>query len=163
MSRAGGHSPGAPVFTRDISGLARQAWPMSLFTLFKSLFTTRLTVTPPQALPDGKLRIHLLHGTFPNEQTARDYCYAAQGDLPEQITREQPDAFIDTGFVEVVYQAVSQRLLEFLPAQEAEQIVADMTGSNTLVIITEDAFAGLPYALVSNQTLSYLGPWVVDA
>lgn len=135
---------------------------MSLMSLLLGLIPSRPTKAPPKFLPDGKLRIHLLRGTFDSKQAAWDYCFAAEGDAPEQITVDQPDALIDTGFVEVIYQDITERLVEFLAPHEADGIVLNMMGSNTLVIITEDAFAGLPYELVSNQTLTYMGPQVVD-
>ncbi len=54
------------------------------------------------------------------------------------------------------------RLSEFLDAAGTDHILAQMGDKNTLVIITEDAFAGHPYTLTSNDTLAYLGPTVVD-
>ena len=116
----------------------------------------------PPALPDDKLRLHLLCGDFADHDAAMAYCFHAQGDAPEQITRDQPDAFIDTGFVEVVHRNISARLTEFLPAQDVDRTLAKLKGANTLIIITEDAFGGFPYRLTSNKTLFYIGPVVVD-
>lgn len=90
------------------------------------------------------------------------YCFASDGDAPEQITLEQPEAFIDTGFVEVVYRNAAARLADFLPAAEVDYTTAKMKGANTLIIITEDAFGGFPYALVTTKTVHYIGPIVVD-
>lgn len=113
-------------------------------------------------LPDGKLRLHLFSGDFETEDAAMKYCFHADGDAPEQITLEQPEAFIDTGFVEVVHKKIDARLSEFLDGGEADRMRAKMKGTNTLIIITEDAFGGFPYALVTTKTVYYLGPIVVD-
>lgn len=114
------------------------------------------------ALPEGKLRLHLLCGDFDDADAAMTYCFRADGDKPEQITIDQPGAFIDTGFVEVVFRNAESRLTDFLSADEVAGILAKMHGTNTLIIITEDAFGGFPYVLGHTDTLSYLGPYVVD-
>jgi hypothetical protein len=128
----------------------------------RTLFMVVPQSYPPPVLPDDKLRIHLLCGDFENANAAKAYCFASDGDAPEQITRDQPGAFIDTGFVEVVYNGAATRLADFLSAQDADRTLAKMKGTNTLVIITEDAFGGLPYVLISTEQLSYIGPFVVD-
>lgn len=135
---------------------------MSLLSRIIGVFRAKPPLEAPAILPDGKLQIHLLSGTFDSEKAAHDYCFAAIGDAPEQLTFEQPDAFIDTGFVEAVYQGAPDRLSEFLSPKAVQRILGQMAGDNTLVIISEDAFAGQPYALVSNDTLRYLGPIIVD-
>lgn len=116
----------------------------------------------PAALPDDKLRLHLMCGQFDSVDDAMTYCFHADGDTPEQLILDQPGAFIDTGFVEVVHQKIAARLFEFLPQKEVDRTIAKMKGTNTLIIITEDAFGGFPYALTSNKTVFYLGPCVVD-
>lgn len=116
----------------------------------------------PTALPDGKLRLHLLCGDFDDADAAMAYSFHANGDHPEQITIDQPGAFIDTGFVEVVYRGAEPRLLEFLPSAEVSRLIAHINGANTLIIITEDAFGGFPYVLGHTDTVHYLGPYIVD-
>ncbi|MDG1520747.1 MAG: hypothetical protein P8Q57_10060 [Yoonia sp.] len=116
----------------------------------------------PTALPDDKLRLHLMCGQFDSVDDAMTYCFHADSDTPEQLILDQPGAFIDTSFVEVVHQKIAARLFEFLPQKEVDRTIAKMKGTNTLIIITEDAFGGFPYALTSNKTVFYLGPCVVD-
>ena len=116
----------------------------------------------PTALPDDKLRLHLMCGQFDSVDDAMTYCFHADSDTPEQLILDQPGAFIDTSFVEVVHQKIAARLFEFLPQKEVDRTIAKMKGTNTLIIITEDAFGGFPYALTSNKTVFHLGPCVVD-
>ena len=116
----------------------------------------------PPALPEGKLRLHLLCGDFETVDAAMAYCFQTDGNTPEQITIDQPGAYIDTGFVEVVYKNVEPRLSEFLPPDEVRRTIAKIKGVNTLIIITEDAFGGFPYVLGHAPKLYYLGPYVVD-
>ena len=116
----------------------------------------------PPALPEGKLRIHLLSANFADADAAMAYCFQSDGDAPEQITFDQPGAFIDTGFVEVVHRNPAARLADFLPEKDVDRTIAKMKGANTLIIITEDAFGGFPYTLTSNNTVYYIGPIVVD-
>ncbi len=135
---------------------------MSILSRIFGLFKTTPEATKPAPLPEGKLRLQLMCGDFASEAAAKTYCYDAKGDAPEQITREQPDAFIDTGFVEVAFGTAQDRLAEFLTPKQAQKIYAKMKGANTLIIITDDAFGGFPYALVSTAQVTYLGPIVVD-
>lgn len=135
---------------------------MSVVQKFINYFKSTPQPEQPAGLPEGKLRLHLLCGTFDSADAAMTYCFQANGDTPEQITIDQPGAFIDTGFVEVVFRNIEPRLLDFLPAQEVSRTIAKMNGANTLVIITEDAFGGFPYVLSHSETLYYLGPYVVD-
>ena len=83
------------------------------------------------------------------------YFFQSDGDTPEQITIDQPGAFIDTGFVEVVHRNSAARLADFLPAADVDRTVAKMEGTNTLIIITEGAFGGFPYALTTKKTVYY--------
>ncbi len=135
---------------------------MSILSRFFDLFKTIPDPVSPRPLPDGKLRLHFLSGDFDNEAAAKSYCFDAEGDAPEQITFDQPSAFIDTGFVEVAFQNAHDRLIEFLPPKQVRKIQSKMKGANTLIIITEDAFGGFPYAMVSTKRLTYHNPIVVD-
>lgn len=113
-------------------------------------------------LPEGKARIHLFSGDFPFVDDAMAYCFHAPGEVPEQITLDQPGAFIDTNFVEVDFGTAQTRLNEFLTPDEAERTFAKMRGANTLIIITEEAFGGFPYTLNHTPNLFYHGPYIVD-
>lgn len=90
------------------------------------------------------------------------YCFHAPGEVPEQLTLDQPGAFIDTTYVEVNFGTAKARLDEFLTVEEAERTLAKMREANTLIIITEDAFGGFPYTLNHTPNLYYLGPYIVD-
>tara|TARA_R110002051_G_scaffold183061_1_gene252678 strand:+ start:18956 stop:19366 length:411 start_codon:yes stop_codon:yes gene_type:complete len=135
---------------------------MSVLRKFIDYFKRIPQPETPAELPDGKLRLHLLCGTFDSADAALTYCFQTDGDTPEQITIDQPGAYIDTSFVEVVFRNIEPRLLEFLSAAETGRTIARMNGANTLVIITENAFGGFPYVLTHSEQLYYLGPYIVD-
>lgn len=115
----------------------------------------------PPPTPFGKMRIHLFAGSFASEDAARHYCYYTEKNRPEDLTRELPDAYIDTAHVEVCYDDSLNRLSSFLLPADAAAMHRKMGENNTLVIIAEPAFAGLAYALNHTQRLQYLGPLVV--
>lgn len=129
-----------------------------LLAVFKSVPQPELHAK----LPEGKQRIHLLCGTFDDVDAAMAYCFHAPGDVPEQLTLDQPGAFIDTTFVEVDFGTAEKRLNEVFDIDEADTILHKMRGANTLIIITEDAFGGFPYTLNHTPNLHYIGPYVVD-
>jgi hypothetical protein len=135
---------------------------MNLWSRLRTLINGEPQPELPHKLPEGKLRIHLLSANFADADAAMAYCFQSDGDSPEQITIDQPGTFIDTGFVEVVHRNTAARLADFLPADDVDRTIAKMKGTNTLIIITEDAFGGFPYALTTNQTVYYIGPIVVD-
>lgn len=141
---------------------AQQKATMSFFAKLKAIFRPIPQPELPAHLPHGKQRIHLMSGDFPDADAAMTYCFHAPGDVPEQITLDQPGAFIDTSFVEVVFTGAATRLNEFLTAEEADRTIAKMRGANTLIIITEEAFGGFPYVLTHTPNLFYLGPYIVD-
>ena len=119
--------------------------------------------TPPDALPEGKMRLHLFGATFDSQDAADRFCYEVpQPDYPEQLTRELEGAFIDTAQVEVICGPVLPRLLEFLDDEEADDIMLRLGADNSLIIITELAFGGMPYSLDDTDTLTYLGAIMVD-
>ena len=137
-------------------------YPMNIFSRLRTLMNGDPQPKLPPALQEGELRIHLLSADFTDADAAMAYCFHAEGDAPEQITFDQPSAFIDTGFVEVVHRNPATRLADFLPAKDVDRTIAKMKGVNTLIIITEDAFGGFPYVLTSNKIVYYIGPIVVD-
>ncbi|MEY1556746.1 hypothetical protein AB3Y40_14025 [Yoonia sp. R2331] len=112
--------------------------------------------------PDGQLRLHLFSADFDGPEEAHRFCFIAPGaDLPVDLTRELTGAFIDTDEVEMIHGDIPTRLIEFLSEQEADDIVLRMAGDNTLILITEHAFGGLPYELDDTDRLTYLGPQLV--
>ena len=117
------------------------------------------SATPPPADPD---RVHLFAGTFASELEATDYCLRPMGrNKPEPLTRDLPDAMINTAEVEVLFGgpriAGAVPLLTSRPSDVLTQIGSD----NTLILIAEAAFGGLPYSLNDTPRLRYLGPFTV--
>ncbi|MEJ6397437.1 hypothetical protein [Yoonia sp. 208BN28-4] len=135
---------------------------MSIWTNLRRAIRGRPAPERPRALPGGKGRIHFLAGDFRDEAAARAYCYDAIGDLPEALTRDQPEAFIDTDHVEVSFGTHRDRLSEFLDDDTVAGLLDEIDGQNTLIIVAEPAFGGLPYTLQDTEILTYLGPQVVD-
>ncbi len=135
---------------------------MSVWSNIRKLIRGRPAPERPHGLPEGKERIHFLAGDFRNEAAARAYCYDAIGDAPEQLTFDQPGAFIDTMHVEVSFGTHHDRLTEFLDDETVAGLLDEIDGQNTLIIIAEPAFGGLPYTLSDTDILTYLGPQIVD-
>ncbi len=123
----------------------------------------RKSPTPARPTPPGKLRLHLLSTDFGSAEEAHRFCYIAPGpDLPVDLTRELAGAFIDTDEVEMIHGDIAARLAEFLTEAEADDIVLRMLGDNTLILVTENAFGGLPYELEDTNRLTYLGTQIVE-
>ncbi len=119
--------------------------------------------TPPDRLPEDKLRLHLFGADFDDAASARQFCYGSgKPNAPEPLTMELEGAFIDTAHVEVIHGRITERLLEFLDDREADDVLVRLGGDNTLIIITEEAFGGLPYSLDDTDTLTYLGEQIVN-
>lgn len=117
---------------------------------------------PRPPVGPARMRLHLFSATFADAAHARAFCFAPpQADAPVQLTQELAGAFIDTAEVEVVSEPIRARLDEFLTPPEAKEVLLRMAGDNTLIIITENAFGGLPYDLDDTATLTYLGEQVV--
>lgn len=116
---------------------------------------------PPETAP-GKMRIHLFAGDFASQGAAWHYCFYQEHNRPEDITRDLPNAYIDTAHVEARYGDFEARLDEFLLPGDVADVVSRMNGANTLVIVAEPAFGGIAYALNDTPRLRYLGPLVVD-
>ena len=108
-------------------------------------------------------RLHFFGAEFPTRSAAEAFCFRSKGpDLPVPLTQELTGAFIDLNEVEVVFGGIAQRLGEFMNPAEVEDVVLRLEGNNTLIILTEDAFGGLPYDLDDTEWLTYLGAWIVD-
>jgi hypothetical protein len=134
-------------------------------TILRRLFSALRTPPAPEIprpLPAGKLRIHLFCGTFADVVDANDYCFQSVDDAAEALNRDQPGAFIDTAFVECHFGDPIPRLAEFLTPEETDHLIVRIGHHNTLIIISEEAFGGLPYTLEDTDQLTYLGPEIVD-
>ena len=117
---------------------------------------------PARPTDNTHLRLHLFGAHFDSLADARAFCYATAGpELPVALTRELEGAFIDTDEVEVVHGEIAARLAEFLTPNEADDIILRLADDNTLIILTENAFGGLPYDLNDTDHLTYLGPQIV--
>ncbi len=109
------------------------------------------SAVPPPANPN---RLHVFAGSFGMELEATDYCLTPLGkNQPEPLTRDLPDAMIDTSEVEIIFGET--RIVSALPMLQPRPEVG---GANTLVLIAEAAFGGLPYTLNDTPKLRYLGP-----
>lgn len=134
------------------------SWLNNLVSIFKS---------PPKAqlgapLPPDKSRVHFFAGNFADRDAARHYCFYSERNVPEDLTRELPNAFIDIAHVEVVFEGHRERLSEFLDVDAVETMLREIDHKNTMIMIAEPAFGGFPYALNDTSVLTYLGPLVVD-
>ena len=120
------------------------------------------TKIPPKAPGPDRLRLHLFSADFANAAEAEAFAFAGDEDRPTALNRSLTGAMIDTAEVEVVHGDIDTRLAEFLDPGEADDILLRMAGDNTLIIVTEHAFGGLPYDLNDTDRLTYLGPTLVD-
>lgn len=112
----------------------------------------------PVHLDPQHLQLHLFGANFEDRAAADLFCTAPSGtDLPSPLAQEMSGAFINEAEVEVVHKDIQNRLLEFLSATEADDIMLRLAGDTTLIIITENAFGGMPYTLDDTARLSYLG------
>ncbi len=137
--------------------IARNAW-----RLIPSEPLRLTTKTAPKPTAPDQLRLHLFGADFGSAEEAHRFCYIAPGpDLPVDLTRELTGAFIDTDEVEMIHGDILPRLCEFLSEAEADDILLRLSGDNTLILITENAFGGLPYDLDDTDRLTYLGPQIV--
>lgn len=139
---------------------------MTVWSRLAALLTPRPPIpdiaTPP---PPGKARLHLFHGKFRSEANARAYCHASADEMhPVQLTIDLPGAFVDPAHVTVAFGAAVRPMLDgwFDPGL-VEDMMLHMHGADTLVVVAEDAFAGLPYTLNNTPRLTYIGPYLVPA
>ena len=121
----------------------------------------RVELTLPPRPGPGKKRIHLFAGDFASSAAAWHYCFYHTRDETEALAGDLPNAYLDTSFVEVRFEDFPRRLPEFLRPMEVADVITQMDGANTLVIISEPAFGDLAYALNDTPRLRYLGPMVV--
>ena len=118
-----------------------------------------------QPVPEGKVRIHVFAGDFATEEESLAYCFDAPDPAhPEPLTRDLSEATIDTAYVDTAYGAeVVPALATFFEGDVLAKLTKKISGHNTVVLISEYAFRGLPYALSDTPVLRYLGPFVVAA
>lgn len=116
----------------------------------------------PMHLPDGQARLHLFAATFDDHTAAKAFCFGS-GDIniPEPITQELDGATIDTAFLEIVQGDIQSRLSEFLSEEDTQDVLNDLRRHNTIIILTEEAFNGLPFQVHDTDTLRYLGDRIV--
>lgn len=120
---------------------------------------TSETATPPPTNPN---RVHIFHGTFGSELEATDYCLTPIArNKPEPLTRDLPDAMIITSEVEIIFGTA--RIGSALPmlSGPVSDLFREMGDDNTIVMIAEAAFGGLPYTLNDTPKLRYAGPFEV--
>jgi len=115
-------------------------------------------VAKPPRDPATANRLHIFHGTFATELEATDYCLRAPGrNQPEPLTLDLPDATIDVNEVEIIFGAA--RIKGTLPmlTSDPERLHDQIGSDNTLILIAEAAFFGLPYTLNDTPCLRYAG------
>ena len=126
-----------------------------------------LRVSPSPDLADSAIpphapsnRFHLFCGTFPSELDATAYCLDTNSaNEPEPLTRDLPDAMIDTSMVEIIYGTRVDAAVQMLDPSDAASLTERIGEANTLILISERAFGGLPYTLNDTPVLEYLGPF----
>lgn len=115
------------------------------------------TAVPPPPNPN---RLHIFHGTFASELAATDYCLTPLGrNKPEPLTRDLPDAMINTSEVEIIFGTA--RIAAAVPMlyPNPDRLLGQIGADNTIVMITEAAFGGLPYTLNDTPALRYAGAY----
>lgn len=117
----------------------------------------RNTVSPPEVQPD---RVHIFHGTFASELAATDYCLTPLGrNKPEPLIRHLPDAMVDTAEVEIIFGTARIAAAVPMLSPDSDGLLRQVGTDNTLIMISEAAFGGLPYTLNDTPTLRYAGPY----
>lgn len=114
--------------------------------------------------PEGKIRLHLFCGSFESEDDLLAYCFDAPSENdPEPLTKDLPEAFVDTTYVVTGYErGVGEALADFFTVEESDEVLAQISGKNSLVILSEHAFGGMDYSLNDTPRLRYLGARFVD-
>lgn len=116
------------------------------------------SATPPGPPHEHTNRVHVFYGTFGSELAATDYCLTPLGrNKPEPLTRDLPDAMIDTSEVEIVFGEA--RVLAAIPMLNPRP---DVGRADTIILIAEAAFGGLPYSLNDTPVLTYAGAFEVS-
>ncbi|MCF2871002.1 hypothetical protein L0664_07985 [Octadecabacter sp. G9-8] len=117
------------------------------------------TATPPPTNPN---RVHIFHGTFASELEATDYCLTPVGrNKPEPLTRDLPDAMIDTSEVEIIFGQARIAAATPMFTPNPNGLLRDIGTDNTVIMIADAAFGGLPYTLNDTPCLRYAGPYEV--
>lgn len=118
------------------------------------------TALPPNANPN---RVHLFHGTFASELEATDYCLTPLGrNKPEPLNRDLPDAGVNTAEVEIIFGSARITAASPMFSPNPDGLLRDIGEDNTLIMISEAAFGGLPYTLNDTPTLRYAGAYEVS-
>jgi hypothetical protein len=118
------------------------------------------TATPPPANPN---RVHIFYGGFGSELEATDYCLKPMGrNKPEQLTHDLPDAMIDISEVKVIFGAA--RINDVVPmlSPRPDSLLGEIEANNTIIMIADAAFGGLPYTLNDTLRLTYAGAFDVS-
>lgn len=86
--------------------------------------------------PDNPNRVHLFYGSFASELEVTDYCITPMGrNKPEPLTRDLPDATIDTTEVEIIFGA-SRIEAAVSMFSTNDGLIGQIGANNTVVIIT---------------------------
>lgn len=146
------------IFVNPIASLIpwRKILPYS--TVFNPRRDTRAMETTQRPNRANANRVHVFHGDFTSEIEATDYCLTPMGrNKPEPLTHDLPDATIDTNEVEILYGV--KRIGAAIPmlTPHPDGLYQQIGTSNTLVLISEAAFHGLPYTLNDTPMLRYAG------
>ena len=131
-----------------------------LLRLIPSEPTREEQPAPPPPMPQGQMRLHLFGANFETDAEAIAFCTDA-GDRPSALNRQLEGAFVDPAQVEVVREPILARLAEFLTPDEADDVLLRLAGDDTLIVLTEQAFGGLPYTLDDTKDMTYLGTLMV--
>ena len=115
---------------------------------------------PPPPTPPGRMRLHLFGANFETDAEAIAFC-TGEETRPSALNRQLDGAFIDPAQVEVIREPIVARLAEFLTPDEADDVLLRLSGDDTLIVLTEEAFGGLPYTLDDTADLTYLGTLMV--
>ena len=110
--------------------------------------------------PDHKHRnrVHVFHGTFDSERDVAKYCTESPSkNRPEPLNHDLPDATVNTSEVEIVFGGA--RIGAKIPTltKQPDGVFHQVGSSNTVVLLTEAAFCGLPYKLNDTPKLRYAG------
>jgi len=115
------------------------------------------TAVPPPANPN---RLHIFHGQFASELEATDYCLTPMGrNKPEPLTRDLPDAMIITSHIEIIFSAASIAVAVPMLHPDPTGLLRDIGSDNTVIMLPEAAFGGLPYTLNDTPKLRYAGAY----
>ncbi len=137
---------------------------LDLKALFFKLWSPRLE-RRAQPVPDGKMRLQVFFGTFDDLDAAEAYCFdAPEPNIPQQLTRDLPNAYIDTDFVAVGHGPTKSAMIaRFFDKSQQAELKPKHIDHNTVVLISDQAFGGFPYALNDTPVLEHCGAFVVDA